>query len=1012
MSLLLPEGFDDQYCVLCFKTPVVSADSDIIALLVKNDLSNYPPPPPWKGGGGWPSGLFEIDLVILTPVISWLMSKGRDSTSFEEQPSLARLKMTRVNADGYSSEAVIPVGWRDFLNIEQMTDVYFWNTLFQRTAIACPASENHQCLKLFLERTALKTHHAVSFKEGSADGEPYGKVADQESKDENNDHQKEQRDEPEGQESRSPAEWNDGSGNNRKDDNGEENEKNATTQDLQRLANQLIAIIESGDPDAVLKLREILYELDMPQRLQVLETKGRNSGGNPVTPLEAILELQRSFKEHSLRNRFIEQLIEATSDKTRNLNDPDILSSLQPIIPPDRTLPEAGDNNLRILYKIVQDIIHRVNQSGQQPPIGAFEKCCFAEYFVQLFLLYSNPLESIRELLVKLSDSAIIGDILIHAQSLTFSISFRDTFIQLKQHPSLRELVRLSNELTRQAHTFHSLQKPSRQVPLIAPEISHSDNTSNDTTASNRNRFTDSIQQVNSSHSASGGCSPDLPMDRYLQQGARPKRRALANQQNASSQKQLKERPLYGDHQANKAHNRSDFEVLEINQNVSSKHSTDDSLPIEFKRHAQDKEEKKRQQIEELAEEIEGLRIKNRALTMEAQGLRMQNRDLANMNQNLMAESRRHRDLMSNSETTNQCLREQIKKLYVDLESKQGVIDYLIHQAAENTAQRLTAANNPAMPGNDTARFDSHQPLSPPNEQSLSSIDHTEPPSVNNIPREEHPPIAETNPTMSGSDEEYRASQQLTSPNEQSLSSIDRTEPPSVNNIPRGEHPPIPETSPMSGSDESNIDNEEAYPRQEQVTTCWDKNRNRSCSHYHRSCRLNFGCCARYFPCQICHNASDDCDVKDRKAIDAKKLQCCFCNYEGDITEDSQTCPGCNQKMSEYFCAKCKHFTCKERKPHHCDKCGICRVNKHKSFHCDVCNICLDKRLEGNHKCRENSGHDLCCICLEDAFSGCQILPCSHKVHRNCVIAMIQHGIRTCPMCRHPLYTPVNGNNH
>ena len=41
------------------------------------------------------------------------------------------------------------------------------------------------------------------------------------------------------------------------------------------------------------------------------------------------------------------------------------------------------------------------------------------------------------------------------------------------------------------------------------------------------------------------------------------------------------------------------------------------------------------------------------------------------------------------------------------------------------------------------------------------------------------------------------------------------------------------------------------------------------------------------------------------------------------------------------------------------------RIHKDKSFHCEVCNVCLDKRLEGKHKCRENSGHDECCICLE-----------------------------------------------
>ena len=40
-------------------------------------------------------------------------------------------------------------------------------------------------------------------------------------------------------------------------------------------------------------------------------------------------------------------------------------------------------------------------------------------------------------------------------------------------------------------------------------------------------------------------------------------------------------------------------------------------------------------------------------------------------------------------------------------------------------------------------------------------------------------------------------------------------------------------------------------------------------------------------------------------------------------------------------------------------------IYKDRSFHCDVCNVCLDKRLEGKHKCRPNSGHDECCICLE-----------------------------------------------
>lgn len=47
----------------------------------------------------------------------------------------------------------------------------------------------------------------------------------------------------------------------------------------------------------------------------------------------------------------------------------------------------------------------------------------------------------------------------------------------------------------------------------------------------------------------------------------------------------------------------------------------------------------------------------------------------------------------------------------------------------------------------------------------------------------------------------------------------------------------------------------------------------------------------------------------------------------------------------------------------------ILRIHRDKSFHCDVCNVCLDKRLQGKHKCRPDSGHDECCICLEVKYA-------------------------------------------
>ncbi len=383
---------------------------------------------------------------------------------------------------------------------------------------SCLASESFQwqpgCFKPWLERTVLKTNHNGGLKAGNGDGQPSGRAPDPKPKDENNHHQKETREEPQDQENQSPGEGHDGNGNgnNGKDDDESVTKNNDSTQDLQVLANQLINIIESGDPSAVFKLRKIMDELDMLQRLQVLETKGTNSRDESITPLETVLQLQRSLEQNSLRNPFIEQLIEATSDKKQTLNDLDTLPALQTIIPPDPAIPEAGDNNLMILYKIVQDIIQRVNQSDQQPPVGHFEKRCFAEYFVQLFLTYSNPLELIHYLSGQISDLAIRIDIITVAQSFTFPASFADTFAHFHQHPALHELQHFVNEQLIQLRT-----DPSPHEPVMS-----------------------STPQVNSCQSASG--------TGYSKQGARPKQPALTHQANGLRQKRLKKRRSHGGH--------------------------------------------------------------------------------------------------------------------------------------------------------------------------------------------------------------------------------------------------------------------------------------------------------------------------------------------------------------------------------------------------------------------------------------------------------------------------------
>ncbi|XP_046851716.1 uncharacterized protein LOC124445039 isoform X2 [Xenia sp. Carnegie-2017] len=169
------------------------------------------------------------------------------------------------------------------------------------------------------------------------------------------------------------------------------------------------------------------------------------------------------------------------------------------------------------------------------------------------------------------------------------------------------------------------------------------------------------------------------------------------------------------------------------------------------------------------------------------------------------------------------------------------------------------------------------------------------------------------------------------------------------------------------------------------------------CSHYKRHCFVKFDCCEQFYPCHRCHNNQSACGNKKLKSRDVKKVKCAYCS---NVQEFDEKCTNCGVKFAEYFCALCKHLTGKDDQPYHCKKCGICRVHGDRSFHCDVCGVCLDVQLRGNHKCRENSAHDECCICLEDIFSGCQILPCSHKVHKECAVQMIRSGKTRCPICR------------
>ena len=172
------------------------------------------------------------------------------------------------------------------------------------------------------------------------------------------------------------------------------------------------------------------------------------------------------------------------------------------------------------------------------------------------------------------------------------------------------------------------------------------------------------------------------------------------------------------------------------------------------------------------------------------------------------------------------------------------------------------------------------------------------------------------------------------------------------------------------------------------------------CPHYERSCFVRFACCDQWWPCHRCHNSESHCGERTLKGRDAQQIKCNGCGEEQALR---QYCQKCSLRFGDYFCSTCKHLTGYVNHPYHCDKCGICRIHGDKSFHCDTCGVCLDRKLQGHHKCREGAAHEECCICLEDAFSGCQILPCGHRVHKDCMSEWIRIGGNQCPYCRQPL---------
>ena len=116
--------------------------------------------------------------------------------------------------------------------------------------------------------------------------------------------------------------------------------------------------------------------------------------------------------------------------------------------------------------------------------------------------------------------------------------------------------------------------------------------------------------------------------------------------------------------------------------------------------------------------------------------------------------------------------------------------------------------------------------------------------------------------------------------------------------------------------------------------------------------------------------------------------------------EGEGECRNHQATVIEYICVTCEVSCSLDTDPFHCNKCGVCREHRSESFHCDKCGMCMNKALKDIHGCRKSSEHDKCGVCFEDAFSGCMVLPCSHKLHPMCIGQLNSNGMNKCPVCR------------
>ncbi|ERF75638.1 hypothetical protein EPUS_04618 [Endocarpon pusillum Z07020] len=171
------------------------------------------------------------------------------------------------------------------------------------------------------------------------------------------------------------------------------------------------------------------------------------------------------------------------------------------------------------------------------------------------------------------------------------------------------------------------------------------------------------------------------------------------------------------------------------------------------------------------------------------------------------------------------------------------------------------------------------------------------------------------------------------------------------------------------------------------------------CPHYKRNVKLQCFTCKSWYTCRFCHDEVED-HILPRQ--ETKNMLCMICNTPQPA---SQTCKGCGEQASCYYCSVCKLWNNDPAKSiYHCEDCGICRLGEGLGkdfFHCKTCSVCMSIGVQSTHRCIEKSTKCDCPICGEYLFTSAGVvvfMKCGHSIHESCFKDWCTQSYK-CPIC-------------